>query len=121
MKKLTSTVLACALAAPGFALAADETDDITMEVIEGETPEAVTQQIELPESASEEGATNAAAGIESANQAREQAREMASENVEAAMERRREMQEQQQQIREQREEMQEQQDAMDATEYRPAQ
>lgn len=110
MKKFTSTLLALSLSVPGLALAAD--DEITMQVIDGDTPEAVAQQIELPEAPPEQARTRSAAGVETANQSRERnrnrVREAEQENEEALRERRREMHEQRQQMQEQRQEMQQQ-------------
>lgn len=110
MKKFTSTLLALTLSVPGLALAAD--DEITMQVIDGETPEAVAQQIELPETTSEQARTRSAEGVETANQSRERnrhrVRETEQENEEALQEQRREMHEQRQQMQEQRQEMHQQ-------------
>jgi len=118
MKKSTNTILALALAVPGLAAAAGDADEITMQVIEGDTPETVTRQIELPEAASDEARTQSADGMETASQNRERNRhrnrnrEMEQETEEAVRERRREMHEQRQQIQEQQRQMQEQQRQM---------
>jgi len=114
MRKLTTALLISALAAPGVALAAG--DEITMQVIDGESPDAVTRQIELPDAVSDEARTRSADGLETANQSRQRnrkrVREMEHENDQARRERRQEMHEQQQQMQRQQREMQMQQQEM---------
>lgn len=69
--KLLAVLIPLVFAAP---LAAD--DDVTMMVVEeGETADRVLAPIELPEAAAEEGVTNSAEGLATANEAREKGRE----------------------------------------------
>lgn len=83
--------------APAMA-AADELDDVTMQVIDAEElagTEAITSRIELPEQARERAREASADGLETANQARERhrerRREMQAENATALREQREQM------------------------------
>lgn len=77
MKKLM-LLLGVALVLPtgmAFADEADKLHDVTMQVVEGDKPDALLKRIELPERAQERAHEKSAQGTATANQVRERAQE----------------------------------------------
>lgn len=106
MKKLV-LILAAVLALPFASAFADELEDITMQVVDGDTPDAVLKKIELPTPV-QERARAKSAGEATANQVRVRSQErhrVTQEESEALQAQHQEMHEYREQTQEQRREM----------------
>lgn len=75
--RTTELILLIAIFPPGIAAADEKPLDVTISVVTSpdELPAAVTKNLELPAAASDTGRDHAAAGLGTANQAREMGRE----------------------------------------------
>lgn len=85
-RMLMLSLLALPFVATG--VAAEDDLDVTMDVIEDDADEErITQQLRLPESASEQGRESSEYGLDTANEARERGRDFGEDRAEEARER----------------------------------
>lgn len=100
-KSMTAALTLAGILSTGVAFAADDVDEITMQVVEEGEADSITQQIELP------------AQLRERNREQERQRVEQAESESALREQRQEMHEQRQEVQQQRQIQQERREAVD--------